>query len=63
MRDDVRSLVTLGGGGMPNMVVFIPLVTMAIVYLGTLASLRKPAKEAARRKVDRPRPPVDLPFE
>ena len=52
-----------GAPGSPNMVVLIPLFLMIVIFVGTLKSLATPKESAQRGPVERPRPPVDLPFE
>ncbi len=49
--------------GHANMVVLVPLIILAIIYIGAINSLRVPKKVAGRGKIDRPRPPVNLPFD
>lgn len=63
---DVEKLLRFAGGGsgQPNMGVFLPLIVMAVIYVATLASLKGMADKVNRKSpTERPRPPVDLPFE
>ncbi len=62
---DFAALIQLAAGkqSQPSLGVLIPLFIMAIIWIGTLKSLTGPIKSETRQKVDRPRPPVDLPFE
>ncbi len=46
-----------------SMIAFLPLVLMLGIYLGALSSLKSAKKHVVRKVVDRPTPPVDLPFE
>ncbi len=64
MGGDVAKLgsMIVGGRSQPNMLVAVPLLLMVITYFVTLADFRGP-KETARRPVERPHPPVNLPFE
>lgn len=64
MGGDIAKLgsMVVGGRSQPNMVVLVPIFVMAILYFATLADF-KGAKTEARKPVERPRPPVDLPFE
>ena len=54
-----------GKGPSPSSRIFIPLIGMAVVWIGSMMDLGgRSAKEIARHsKVDRPKPPVDLPFD
>ncbi len=66
MYKDLAQLMTMatgGGRGTPNVVVMLPVMIMAGIYLGTLASLKSATKKVVRKNVERPKPPVDLPFE
>jgi hypothetical protein len=65
MQEDLIGLFTMVGANRrpPNLVILIPLLIASAVYLGTLASLKSARKEITRKRVERPRPPVDLPFE
>lgn len=47
----------------PNYVVVVPLLGMAIVFVAALLSLKGIAAPTSRKTVERPKPPVDLPFE
>lgn len=64
MSGDMAKLIASfsGGRSQANMIVVVPLFLMAAVYLGSLMSLKAP-EETLRMPADRPRPPVDLPFE
>jgi tetratricopeptide (TPR) repeat protein len=59
MYSELASLLAMSG--QPNLLVLLPLMIMFIVYIGTLTSLQ--TKKREKTKVDRPKPPVDLPFE
>jgi tetratricopeptide (TPR) repeat protein len=50
-------------GGHVNYLVLVPLVIIAIVYIGAVSSLRSPKKAAAGGRPGRPTPPVNLPFD
>ncbi|MGV3617167.1 MAG: hypothetical protein ACO1SV_17715 [Fimbriimonas sp.] len=65
MFGELAKLFAFAGGGssQPNLVVLVPLLIMAILYISTLASLKSIAQNATRKPAERPRPPVDLPFE
>lgn len=64
MSGDMAKLIASfsGGRSQANMIVVVPLFLMVAVYLGSLMSLKAP-EETLRVPADRPRPPVDLPFE
>ncbi|RYG49782.1 hypothetical protein EON79_00165 [bacterium] len=65
MKKDVAGLISMAmntGMRTPNLLVMVPLLLMAIVWLGTLNSLTDKRK-ASRKKIDHPLPPADLPFE
>ncbi len=51
-----------GGKSQPNYLVLVPILIMLATYIATLADFKSP-KESERKHVDRPRPPIDLPFE
>lgn len=63
MAKDLRELAKTfqHGGGSFNPLVFAPLIVMAIIFIGTVNSLRIP-KSGARSRSNRPAPPFDLPF-
>jgi hypothetical protein len=66
MHKDVERLVKMTKiqGEHPNMVVVIPLGIMALLFSGSLLSLKSNGPPTARKgAVARPRPPVDLPFD
>ncbi|MEZ0324924.1 MAG: tetratricopeptide repeat protein [Fimbriimonas sp.] len=65
MRKDLAGLLAFATGGhtSPNLAVLLPVMLMAGIYLGTLASLKSAKKAHKRKPPDRPQPPVDLPFE
>lgn len=46
-----------------SVAVLLPLAVMVTIYIGTLASLKSQKKQAVRKPIERPMPPVDLPFE
>ena len=50
-------------GAQPNYLVLIPLILLVGIFIGTINSLRVPKKLGGRGKVDRPTPPVNLPFD
>ncbi|MBC8065924.1 MAG: hypothetical protein H7Y17_13910 [Chlorobia bacterium] len=64
MGGDVAKLGAMiaGGRSQANMVVVLPLLVMVVLYIATLVDF-KGEPETARVSVDRPRPPVNLPFE
>ncbi|RYG37720.1 tetratricopeptide repeat protein [bacterium] len=65
MWKDVAGLVAMAMGtraGTPSLLVLAPLLLMIIVWIGTVNSLTDKRK-AARKKIDHPLPPADLPFE
>ena len=64
MSGDVAKLGAMlaGGRNQGNMIVLVPIFLMIAVYFGALLSLKAP-EETLRMPADRPRPPVDLPFE
>ena len=63
LEKDVKTLAqsVMHGGGTFNPVVFVPIIIMAILFVGTINSLRVP-KAGARGRSNRPVPPVDLPY-
>lgn len=62
-KDVARLGASFGGGKEPaNMIVIVPMFLMLVVFVAALASLKEP-EETLRIPQDRPRPPVDLPFE
>jgi hypothetical protein len=64
MKDDLAGLFRMAAGsGTPNLAVMVPLLLMAVIYLGTIASLKTSTKSVKKRSVEHPRPPVDLPFD
>lgn len=46
-----------------NVLTFVFGIVALSIHIGAASVLAKEAKSAARRSIDRPRPPVDLPFE
>jgi len=64
MGADVAKLgsVLTGGKQQASYLVLIPIVGMLGLFIATLADFKKPA-ETYRKPVDRPAPPVNLPFE
>lgn len=64
MGADIAKLgsVVIGGKSQPNMIVIVPILGMLITFIYALADFKKP-KEFERQAVDRPKPPVNLPFE
>jgi TM2 domain-containing membrane protein YozV len=65
MFGDLARLFAFAGGNptQPNLLVLVPLLAMSIIYVATLASLKSIAQNATRKPPERPKPPVDLPFE
>jgi TM2 domain-containing membrane protein YozV len=65
MFGDLARLFAFAGGAPehPNLMVLVPLLAMSIIYVATLASLKSIAQNATRKPPERPKPPVDLPFE
>lgn len=66
MFGDVAKLFAFGMGGgreQPNLVVLLPILIMAVIYVATLASFKTVGRETTRKPPERPKPPVDLPFE
>lgn len=64
-RKDIAGLIAMatgGGHGTPNLLVLVPLFGMVVLWLGALNSLTDKRK-TVRSKIDRPAPPVDMPFE
>lgn len=62
-RDIANLAASFGGGKEPaNMIVIVPMFLMVVTFIGALASLKEP-EETLQMPTDRPRPPVDLPFE
>ncbi|MCC7229698.1 MAG: hypothetical protein IT203_04840 [Fimbriimonadaceae bacterium] len=64
MGADIAKLgsVAIGGKSQPNMIVIVPILGTLVTFIYALADFKKP-KEFERQAVDRPRPPVNLPFE
>jgi tetratricopeptide (TPR) repeat protein len=46
-----------------NYVVIMPILLLAIIFIGAINSLRTPKRSAGRTKAGRPTPPVNLPFD
>jgi tetratricopeptide (TPR) repeat protein len=65
MRNDVSGIVQMvaGKSAHPNLVVLIPLFVAIVIWMGTQAALSSGDRSHARVKMERPKPPVDLPFE
>lgn len=59
--DDLAKMIK--GSSKANMIIFIPILIMGIVLVVTFFSLKGMSDRVVRKNVDRPRPPVDLPFE
>lgn len=53
----------LGKSTKPNLLVLVPIFIAFAIWIGTLKSLSVPRAAAARKRVPRPAPPVDLPFD
>jgi hypothetical protein len=47
----------------PNLIVAVPMLTMLVTYIWTLADIGKTEEPSLRVTSERVRPPVDLPFE
>jgi len=62
---DVESLAKsfAGRGSATNSGVLFPLAVMVLIYIGSLASLKTSNQVTTKRHVNRPEPPVNLPFE
>lgn len=52
-----------GGHTRPGLGFLLPVLIMTIIYIATLANLKSMSNAVVKRKIDRPKPPVDLPFE
>jgi tetratricopeptide (TPR) repeat protein len=65
MRNDVMGIIKMVAGRPehPNLLVMLPLFFAIVLWIGAQASLGSGAKSHARTKVERPTPPVDLPFD
>ena len=64
MRQDVEALIrTSSGGGRVNYLVILPILTAFILHISSIMGCASAAKRHERRTFDRPRPPMDLPFE
>jgi TM2 domain-containing membrane protein YozV len=68
MVGDIAKLFAMAGGGAtkPNLLVLVPMLIGAAIYLGTLASLKGMKGSVGPKNVERPRPPSEgsnLPFE
>lgn len=66
MFGDVAKLLAFGMGGgreQPNLVVLLPILAMAVIYVATIASFKTVGRDSTRKPTERPKPPVDLPFE
>jgi hypothetical protein len=62
-KDFLGFLASLKGGNAHfSVLVFVPLFTMCILFIGALASLKGP-KTGGRSKVERPVPPVNMKFD
>ncbi len=54
----------MGGKKEGNYIVIVPILTMLVTYISTLASIKGSEEPMARSApAERPRPPMDLPFE
>ncbi len=65
MYEDLGRLIGMatGGAGSPNPLVLLPVALMMAIYIGTLASFKGRGAAAKKKPLERPKPPVDLPFE
>jgi tetratricopeptide (TPR) repeat protein len=66
MFGEVAKLFAFAMGGtreQPNLVILLPLLIMAVIYVATLSTFKAASQNATRQAPDRPKPPVDLPFE
>lgn len=67
MSEDVKKFLAFaaggGGRGTPNLVILLPVLLMAVIYVATLSTFKAASRDATRKTPERPKPPVDLPFE
>jgi hypothetical protein len=54
---------TKSGGDQPNMIVLLPLFVAIVAWLLAVADANFRAKRVVKKGIERPTPPVDLPFE
>lgn len=59
----VSSVASHGAAPKVSGSIFIPLFVMAIEYFGCLAAFKAAGSVGANKRHDRPKPPVDLPFD
>lgn len=62
---DMAKLFALPFGGRqhPSYLVVVPLAAAIFAFIGALFDLKKPEEQVLRIPAERPRPPMDLPFE
>lgn len=65
MGGDVAKLgaIIAGGASKPNYLVVVPILVMVVTFFWTIADLSGGKEESIRLPSERPRPPVNLPFE
>lgn len=61
----IKGLISVVGNGKdsPNMIVLVPLLVAFIIWISAVTDAYSHAKTAKKHTVDRPTPPVNLPFE
>ncbi len=65
MQNDVKSILRMAAPqhAQPNLIVLLPLFLAILIWISAQAALGVEDRPSTRTKVDRPKPPVDLPFE
>lgn len=65
MAKDLLLLTAFVGGApaKPNLLVMVPIALLALLAVGSASSLKPGSASIRSKKPERPRPPVDLPFE
>ena len=67
MKDDVAKLIKMAGGAgaHPNLVVLLPMFVAVIIHIAALfgCATRMKSPQQRAKSVDRPAPPVNLPFD
>jgi tetratricopeptide (TPR) repeat protein len=66
LRGDIESLVRFSVGGSGHgvgLMVIVPLFISVVIYIISLSRAMSRAKTAPKREFERPKPPVDLPFD
>lgn len=65
MFGEVAKLFAFAAGGreQPNLVILLPILLMTVIYVATLSTFKGASRDATRKAPERPKPPVDLPFE